>query len=203
MDAIRPIMEIDYVKLITQLCLIIIGLNYFIPICKNLFCKVLGIETKFQREKKEQKILLQETIDKVTELSTKFNDASNNTDRLFEEKLVKFYTPYREQSMDIQKDLKDSIELLTKADITRSEQIESVMVGIKELLGDTIDQKYEKYIRLGGIPSDEVDEFNSVFFAYEKVNGNNNRKKKYDYVMNNLPIIPVTTLYNTGELPIT
>lgn len=199
MDAIRPIMEIDYVKLITQLCLIIIGLNYFIPICKNLFCKVLGIETKFQREKKEQKILLQETIDEVTKLSTKFNDASNNTDRLFEEKLVKFYTPYREQSMDIQKDLKDSIELLTKADITRSEQIESVMVGIKELLGDTIDQKYEKYIRLGGIPSDEVDEFNSVFSAYEKVNGNHNRKKKYDYVMDNLPIIPVTTLYNTDK----
>ena len=199
MDAIRPIMEIDYVKLITQLCLIIIGLNYFIPICKNLFFKVLGIETKFQREKKEQKILLQETIDKVTELSTKFNDASNNTDHLFEEKLVKFYTPYREQSMDIQKDLKDSIELLTKADVARSEQIESVMVGIKELLGDTIDQKYEKYIRLGGIPSDEVDEFNSVFSAYEKVNGNHNRKKKYDYVMDNLPIIPVTTLYNTDK----
>lgn len=199
MDAIRPIMEIDYVKLITQLCLIIIGLNYFIPICKNLFCKVLGIETKFQREKKEQKVLLQETIDKVTELSTKFNDASNNTDHLFEEKLVKFYTPYREQSMDIQKDLKDSIELLTKADVARSEQIESVMVGIKELLGDTIDQKYEKYIRLGGIPSDEVDEFNSVFSAYEKVNGNHNRKKKYDYVMDNLPIIPVTTLYNTDK----
>lgn len=199
MDAIRPIMEIDYVKLITQLCLIIIGLNYFIPICKNLFCKVLGIETKFQREKKEQKILLQETIDKVTELSTKFNDASNNTDHLFEEKLVKFYTPYREQSMGIQKDLKESIELLTKADVTRSEQIESVMVGIKELLGDTIDQKYEKYIRLGGIPSDEVDEFNSVFSAYEKVNGNHNRKKKYDYVMDNLPIIPVTTLYNTDK----
>lgn len=199
MDAIRPIMEIDYVKLITQLCLIIIGLNYFIPIWKNLFFKVLGIETKFQREKREQKILLQETIDKVTELSAKFNDASNNTDHLFEEKLVKFYTPYREQSMDIQKDLKDSIELLTKADITRSEQIESVMVGIKELLGDTIDQKYEKYIRLGGIPSDEVDEFNSVFSAYEKVNGNHNRKKKYDYVMDNLPIIPVTTLYNTDK----
>lgn len=199
MDAIRPIMEIDYVKLITQLCLIIIGLNYFIPICKNLFCKVLGIETKFQREKREQKILLQETIDKVTELSDRFNDASNNTDHLFEEKLVKFYTPYREQSMDIQKDLKDSIELLTKADITRSEQIESVMVGIKELLGDTIDQKYEKYIRLGGIASDDVDEFNSVFSAYEKVNGNHNRKKKYDYVMDNLPIIPVTTLYNTDK----
>lgn len=199
MDAIRPIMEIDYVKLITQLCLIIIGLNYFIPICKNLFCKVLGIETKFQREKREQKILLQETIDKVTELSDRFNDASSNSDSLFEEKLVKFYTPYREQSMDIQKDLKDSIELLTKADITRSEQIESVMVGIKELLGDTIDQKYEKYIRLGGIPSDEVDEFNSVFSAYEKVKGNHNRKKKYDYVMDNLPIIPVTTLYNTDK----
>ena len=66
MDAIRPIMEIDYVKLITQLCLIIIGLNYCIPICKNLFCKILGIETKFQREKTEQKILLEETVQKVT-----------------------------------------------------------------------------------------------------------------------------------------
>lgn len=199
MDAIRPIMEIDYVKLITQLCLIIIGLNYFIPICKNLFCKVLGIETKFQREKKEQKILLQETIDKVTELSNKFNEASNNTDHLFEEKLVRFYTPYREQSMDIQKDLKDSIELLTKSDVNRSLQIESLMVGTKELLGDTIDQKYEKYIRLGGIPSDEVDEFNSVYDAYRGLKGNHNREKKYEYVMNNLPIMPVTTLYNTDK----
>lgn len=199
MDAIRPIMEIDYVKLITQLCLIIIGLNYFIPICKNLFCKVLGIETKFQREKKEQKILLQETIDKVTELSNKFNEASNNTDYLFEEKLVRFYTPYREQSMDIQKDLKNSIELLTKSDVNRSLQIESLMVGTKELLGDTIDQKYEKYIRLGGIPSDEVDEFNSVYDAYRGLKGNHNREKKYEYVMNNLPIMPVTTLYNTDK----
>lgn len=199
MDAIRPIMEIDYVKLIAQLCLIIIGLNYFIPICKNLFCKVLGIETKFQREKKEQKILLQETIDKVTELSNKFNEASNNTDHLFEEKLVRFYTPYREQSMDIQKDLKDSIELLTKSDVNRSLQIESLMVGTKELLGDTIDQKYEKYIRLGGIPSDEVDEFNSVYDAYRGLKGNHNREKKYEYVMNNLPIMPVTTLYNTDK----
>ena len=175
MDAIRPIMEIDYVKLITQLCLIIIGLNYFIPICKNLFCKVLGIETKFQREKREQKILLQETVDKVTELNNKFNEASNNTDNLFEDKLVKFYTPYREQSIGIQKDLKESIDFLAKSDSTRSTQIESLMVGTKELLGDKIDQKYEKYIRLNGIPSDEVDEFNSVYEAYRGLNGNHNR----------------------------
>ena len=187
MDAIRPIMEIDYVKLITQLCLIIIGLNYFIPICKNLFCKVLGIETKFQREKREQKILLQETVDKVTELSDRFNEASSNTDHLFEEKLVRFYTPYR------------SIDFLAKSDSTRSTQIESLMVGTKELLGDKIDQKYEKYIRLDGIPSDEVDEFNSVYEAYRGLMGNHNREKKYEYVMNNLPIIPVTTLYNTDK----
>ena len=199
MDAIRPIMEIDYVKLITQLCLIIVGLNYFIPICKNLFCKVLGIETKFQREKREQKVLLQETVNKVTELSDRFNEASSNTDHLFEEKLVRFYSPYRQQSMDIQKDLKESIELLTKADVARSSQIESLMVGTKELLGDTIDQKYEKYIRLGGIPSDEVDEFNSVYEAYRGLMGNHNREKKYEYVMSNLPIIPVTTLYNTDK----
>jgi hypothetical protein len=199
MDAIRPLIEIDYVKLITQLCLIIIGLNYFIPICKNLFCKILGIETKFQREKKEQKILLEETVEKVTELNNKFNKAENNTDNLFNDKMIDFYTPYREQSIRIQKDLKESIEYLAKSDSTRSEQIESLMTGTKELLGDKIDQKYEKYIRLGGIPSDEVDEFNSVYDAYRGLMGNHNREKKYNYVTDNLPIIPVTTLYKSDK----
>lgn len=199
MDAIRPLIEIDYVKLITQLCLIIIGLNYFIPICKNLFCKILGIETKFQREKKEQKILLEETVEKVTELNNKFNKAANNTDNLFNDKMIDFYTPYREQSIRIQKDLKESIEYLAKSDSTRSEQIESLMTGTKELLGDKIDQKYEKYIRLGGIPSDEVDEFNSVYDAYRGLMGNHNREKKYNYVTDNLPIIPVTTLYKSDK----
>lgn len=199
MDAIRPLIEIDYVKLITQLCLIIIGLNYFIPICKNLFCKILGIETKFQREKKEQKILLEETVEKVTELNDKFNKATNNTDNLFNDKMIDFYTPYREQSIRIQKDLKESIEYLAKSDSIRSEQIESLMTGTKELLGDKIDQKYEKYIRLGGIPSDEVDEFNSVYEAYRGLMGNHNREKKYNYVTNNLPIIPVTTLYKSDK----
>ena len=199
MDAIRPLIEIDYVKLITQLCLIIIGLNYFIPICKNLFCKILGIETKFQREKKEQKILLEETVEKVTELNNKFNKAENNTDNLFNDKMIDFYTPYREQSIRIQKDLKESIEYLAKSDSTRSKQIESLMTGTKELLGDKIDQKYEKYIRLGGIPSDEVDEFNSVYDAYRGLMGNHNREKKYNYVTDNLPIIPVTTLYKSDK----
>lgn len=199
MDAIRPLIEIDYVKLTTQLCLIIIGLNYFIPICKNLFCKILGIETKFQREKKEQKILLEETVEKVTELNNKFNKAANNTDNLFNDKMIDFYTPYREQSIRIQKDLKESIEYLAKSDSTRSEQIESLMTGTKELLGDKIDQKYEKYIRLGGIPSDEVDEFNSVYDAYRGLMGNHNREKKYNYVTDNLPIIPVTTLYKSDK----
>ena len=49
------------------------------------------------------------------------------------------------------------------------------------------------------IPSDEVDEFNSVYEAYRKLKGNHNREKKYNYVTNNLPIIPVTTLYNNDQ----
>ena len=113
--------------------------------------------------------------------------------------MIDFYTPYREQSIRIQKDLKESIEYLAKSDSTRSEQIESLMTGTKELLGDKIDQKYEKYIRLGGIPSDEVDEFNSVYDAYRGLMGNHNREKKYNYVTDNLPIIPVTTLYKSDK----
>lgn len=91
------------------------------------------------------------------------------------------------------------IDYLCKADISRSSQIESLMVGTKELLGDKIDQKYTKYIRLNGIPSDEIDEFNSVYDAYRGLHGNHNREKKYEYVMNNLQILPVETLYNSDK----
>lgn len=67
------------------------------------------------------------------------------------------------------------------------------MCGSKELLGNTIDERYARYIELGGIPQNEIDEFDSIFEAYQNLNGNHGRETKYEYVKNHLSVIPVKT----------
>lgn len=196
MEHIQPLFEIDYVKLISVLCIIIIGLNYLIPVLQNFFCNILGIETKFQKEKKEQKILLEKTVNKLNDL-TKEHEVSEEQ---LDEKLENFYEPYRKRSIEIQEEFKRSIDIMHEKDDRRDLQIEALMFGTKELLGDKIDQKYDKYVQLQGIPSDEVDEFNSIYEAYSRLKGNHNREKKYNYVNDNLPVIPVTTLYGSNNI---
>ena len=196
MEHIQPLFEIDYVKLISVLCIIIIGLNYLIPVLQNFFCNILGIETKFQKEKKEQKILLKKTVNKLNDL-TKEHEVSEEQ---LDEKLENFYGPYRKRSIEIQEEFKRSIDIMHEKDDRRDLQIEALMFGTKELLGDKIDQKYDKYVQLQGIPSDEVDEFNSIYEAYSRLKGNHNREKKYNYVNDNLPVIPVTTLYGSNNI---
>ena len=196
MEHIQPLFEIDYVKLISVLCIIIIELNYLIPVLQNFFCNILGIETKFQKEKKEQKILLEKTVNKLNDLTKEHEDSEEQLD----EKLENFYEPYRKRSIEIQEEFKRSIDIMHEKDDRRDLQIEALMFGTKELLGDKIDQKYDKYVQLQGIPSDEVDEFNSIYEAYSRLKGNHNREKKYNYVNDNLPVIPVTTLYGSNNI---
>ena len=99
----------------------------------------------------------------------------------------------RQQSLQIQKELKDSVNSIIEGQKSRDEQIVALMCGSKELLGNTIDERYEKYINLGGIPQNEVDEFDSIYGAYRGLNGNHGRQTKYEYVKEHLPVIPVKT----------
>ena len=92
----------------------------------------------------------------------------------------------RRQSMEIQKELKDSIA-------ARDIQIESLIVANKEMLAEEINKKYKHYISIGGIPEDEYDEFVSLHEAYNGVGGNHHGDAKFQYCINHLPIIPVET----------
>lgn len=67
------------------------------------------------------------------------------------------------------------------------------MCGNKELLGAEIDRRYREYISLDGIPESEVDEFNDIYSAYKRLNGNHRRDAKYNYVKDHLSVIPVET----------
>ena len=97
----------------------------------------------------------------------------------------------RKQSLEIQKELKDSIS-------ARDIQIESLIVANKEMLAEEINKKYKHYINTGGIPEDEYDEFVSLHDAYNGVGGNHHGDAKFQYCINHLPIIPVETklIYN-------
>ena len=97
----------------------------------------------------------------------------------------------REQSFAIQKELTDGIKVVADGGKRREEQIEAVMIGNRELLGAEIDRRFNRYIEMKGIPSDELDEFVSLHDAYKGCKGNHNRDAKYQYIIENLPVLPV------------
>lgn len=92
----------------------------------------------------------------------------------------------RKQSLEIQKELKDSI-------LIRDEQIDALVTANKEMLAEKINEKYKYYISIKGIPEDEYDEFVSLHKAYNGVGGNHHGDAKFQYCIEHLPIIPVET----------
>lgn len=99
----------------------------------------------------------------------------------------------RQQSLEIQKELKESIG-------ARDVQIESLVTANKEMLAEEINKKYKHYISIKGIPEDEYDEFVSLHKAYNGVGGNHHGDAKFQYCIDHLPIIPVETkLVYKGE----
>ena len=92
----------------------------------------------------------------------------------------------RKQSLEIQKELKDSIS-------AREGQIQSLVVANKEMLAEKINEKYKYYISIKGIPEDEYDEFVALHKAYNGVGGNHHGDAKFQYCIEHLPIIPVET----------
>lgn len=174
------------------------------------FVKKFGIETKSMREKRENKELLKTTAENLAALQTKhttdeetfrknLNDymRESREDRKALHAEMKQYSENRiadrKQSFQIQKELTDSIKEITRGQGERDGQITALMEGSKELLGDTIDQRYNKYIQLKGIPQNEVDEFDAIYNAYRGLKGNHGRETKYKYVKNHLPVLPVKT----------
>lgn len=177
---------------------------------KDWFFNKYGIETKKMKEKREDHdlliktsqnlALLQEKSEKDDRaLETSFEVFIDEVRESFEQVHKKFeetneaQIKRKEQSLEIQQQLTDSIRQLVESQKSNAEKISALMCGSKELLGNTIDERYAKYIELGGIPQNEVDEFDSIYEAYRGLNGNHGRQTKYEYVKNHLSVIPVKT----------
>ena len=209
MEAIQNLTQYNWFVVVSAIIVAMLAFKFLSDLFE-WFVKKFGIETKSMREKRENKELLKTTAENLAALQTKHSTdeetfRKNLNDYMKESREarkalhaeMKQYSENRiadrKQSFQIQKELTDSIKEIAKGQGERDGQIAALMEGSKELLGDTIDQRYDKYISLGGIPQNEVDEFDAIYNAYKGLKGNHGRETKYKYVKEHLPVLPVKT----------
>lgn len=223
MNEIIELTKINFSSVFIAVFVIFIGVKAVVSIFE-WFIDKLGLETKWMRKRREEHELLIQTSQNLATLQEKHNhdvEESDAHDENIKKELSTFIYEIktsiletqreikqfaenrihdRKQSIQIQKELTDSIKSVSDSEKERGKQIEALMRGSKELLGAEIDKRYREYISLDGIPESEVDEFNDIFAAYKGLNGNHSRDAKYNYVKNHLRVIPVETkLINNKE----
>lgn len=210
MDELKQLTQIDWWYVAIAITLALVCVKFVWSLFDWLFVGKLGIETKKMRLRRQETEQLKataelarttaENLDKLQTRCTKDEDEFRNSlhnymeesrkDRkALHDEMVNFSNNRindRQQSLQIQKELKDSI-------IARDVQIDSLITANKEMLAEKINEKYKYYISIQGIPEDEYDEFVSLHSAYNGVGGNHHGDAKFEYCMEHLPIIPVKT----------
>lgn len=216
MSDLKQIIQIDWWQFIITLCLLLVCIKFIWTLIDWLLFEKLGIETKKMKQRREDRELLEETaklakttaenLDKLQKRHCKdeeefrkslndYMEESRKDRKALHDEMTKFSdnrVSDRKQSLEIQKELKESI-----AD--RDEQVGSLVVANKEMLAEKINEKYKYYISIGGIPEDEYDEFVSLHSAYNGVGGNHHGDAKFQYCIEHLPIIPVKTKLSYKE----
>ena len=209
MGDINTLSGLDFSSILIGLFIILFGIKAIFSIFE-WFCVKLGIETKWNRQKREEHELLMNAVAAIKEIQeTHCKDKkevvqkNDNLEKILSNFMVevrneiKQFTSNRvhdrEQLLEIQKELTNSIKSVAEGQTERDDKIDALICGSKELLGSTIDQLYSRYLALDGVPENEVDELDDIFQAYKRLNGNHRRDLKYDYIKNHLDVIPVET----------
>lgn len=222
MDAIKELTQINFVYVFISVFVILIGIKAGVTVIEWIINK-LGLETKWMRKRREEQELLVKTSKEIENLKKQRErdvEESNAHDEEIKKELSAFMTEIKEaisetqnemkqfansrvndrqQSLDIQKELTNSIKNIVEYNSNTDKQMENLMIAQKEILADKINEKYKYYISIKGIPEDEVDEFTSLHSAYKGVGGNHNGDAKYEYCMNHLSVIPVETKLITKD----
>jgi len=216
MNEIIELTNVDFSSIFISVFIILIGVKAIVSLLEWVINK-LGLETKWMRRKREEHELLLQTSQNLADLRNQHNhdvEESNIHDENIKEELsifmkeikssvektqleIKQFTENRvndrKQSLEIQKELKDSIKSIVTYNSIKDRQIDNLMAAQREVLADKINEKYKYYISIKGIPEDEVDEFTNLHTAYKGVGGNHSGDAKYEYCINHLQVIPVKT----------
>ena len=209
MSDLKELLQIDWVYVIIAAIAALVGVK-FVWSLFDWFIGKLGIETKKTKQRKQEIEELKETtklakttaenLDKLQkkhckdeqEFRTNLNnymEESRKDRKALHDEMTRYSenrVKDREQSLEIQRELKGSIAV-------RDEQINALVTANKEMLAEKINEKYKYYISINGIPEDEYEEFVSLHDAYNGVGGNHHGDAKFQYCIDHLPVIPVTT----------
>lgn len=191
MDAIIELFKQDVSSLILGIFIFMSAIIAIYEIaCKflSIFGKPIGI----MKERKIDHELLLKTSENLAKLQKKHqedNKQSIEHSRKIQNELSVFMKEMKDSVVTTQNEIKNIVE----TNSSRDDQIDSLMVAQREIMGDRINQKYKYYLKINGIPADEVDEFTNLHMAYKGCGGNHSGDAKYEYCMNHLPIIPVET----------
>ena len=210
MDNLEQLTQIDWWQVLIAIILVLVCLKFIWSLLDWLLVEKLGIETRKMKQQREDRELLKKTtelaektaenLDRLQARHTQDEEEfRNNLNNYMEEsredrkalhdemsKFTENRIHDREQSLQIQKELNESI-------YCRDAQIEALVIANKEMLAEKINEKYKYYISIKGIPEDEYDEFVSLHNAYNGVGGNHHGDAKFEYCIEHLPIIPVET----------
>lgn len=216
MEQIKELMQINFISLLSSVFIVLAGIKSITAVFEWAIGK-LGLETKWMRARREEHNLLVQTSQSLADLKKQHNhdvEESNTHDKNIKEELSAFMSEIkssvsetqseikqftenrisdRKQSLEIQKELTDSIKSIVAYNSSKDKQIDNLMAAQREVLADKINEKYKCYISIKGIPEDEVDEFTNLHAAYKGVGGNHSGDAKYEYCMNHLEVIPVET----------
>lgn len=210
MDYVEQLPQINWWYVIIAICVLMGAVKFVWSLLDWLLFEKIGIETKKMKQRREEREQLKKTtelakttaenLDKLQQRHIKdeeefrknlnnYMEESRKDRRVLHDEMTTYSNNRindRRQSLEIQKELKDSIS-------TRDVQINALVVANKEMLAEKINEKYKYYISIGGIPEDEYDEFVNLHGAYKGVGGNSHGDAKFEYCMEHLPIIPVDT----------
>lgn len=208
-------------SLVVIITVALVAVKFITELLEWFLIDKLGIETKWGRRKRREHDVLIATAEGLNQLTKRHEEDLEETkknlddfikasterdekirkelsdsvlriektvDKVFQDNLS-----YRDKSRDIRGVMDKKIDSVIDSNKERDELIAAIAQGNMELLGDKIDQRYNKYIELDGIPENEIDEFDGIWNAYNRLNGNHGRERKYKYVKENLQIIPVKT----------
>lgn len=216
MEEIKEFMQVDFSSLFFSVFIILVGMKSIDTVFEWAIDK-LGLETKWMRKRHEEHQLLIQTSQSLADLQKQHShdvEESNIHDENIKKELYSFINEIktavsatqceikqfsenrisdRKQSLEIQKELTDSIKSIVEYNSSTDKQIDNLMVAQREVLADKINEKYKYYISIKGIPEDEVDEFTNLHAAYKGVGGNHSGDAKYEYCINHLHVIPVET----------
>ena len=207
---LKQLGQIDWWYVALAVVILLICIKALWSLFDWLFVEKLGLETKKMRQRRLEQEELKATADlakttakNLDKLQARYceneEEFKNNLNNYMEESrkdrkaLHDEMSKYgenrikdRKQSLEIQKELKNSIAV-------RDEQINALVDAQKEMMAEKINEKYKYYISIKGIPEDEYDEFVSMHKAYNGVGGNHHGDAKFQYCIEHLPIIPVET----------